>query len=664
MILKTSKTIPDRLDPAPPAIGSNGNWWAYDSATGKYTDTGVKAQAKDGKDGTSQYTKTVVDARDLDPDTYYPVTFDIVYDKAVCDFICRHGLGDRKSAPWMTHTLGFSMDYAWEDSMSGWQGGSLRKIHRVKYGFTSVIPAGDIGQNGEYSKVYIYVRGGGRYYFTTGYRDGKPGSAAVLHTEDYVFGKEPYVRTLPLKTSVTLPETEEKRLERLQNEKAAALRDDLKDATKTIDTLKAITTAIQKGELDPNKLADIQYLLDALTKGTTQTAGGLQLTNVIALSNIAGAITAYLSGVDKTDDGNALAMLKAGVRNFGQATETESVAINHDGTAHFGQQYLNGDRLDYKDSASATPYMSIGKGVVSQTIDQVLSTNNVDSTTKLANVQVSAPPASQVGGQMTVTQGKSAPIYVANDNTAVTITLRLHVETGQPDNQYAMGFFSASFLSAALGSTSVTYKPINNQTQFETSGQQTITVTKTIMAPKGTHYIDFQVMAYPKGATGSATGISVHQVYKTDLRQVLFGDRGLRILQASLRRFLDIDFSRSASKPFIQIGGGLQVDSINGGLAPAVLAYGRFNRDGRGFEYKSVGDGALSISKIQEGGYKITYPTSWGTSLAFLGSVNDDEVQNCKVAFSKAKLGYVYVATSDDPSFNDAGVYFQILKWG
>lgn len=39
-----------------PYIGENGNWWAWDGS--KYTDTGIKAEGKDGKDIEYVFTRT------------------------------------------------------------------------------------------------------------------------------------------------------------------------------------------------------------------------------------------------------------------------------------------------------------------------------------------------------------------------------------------------------------------------------------------------------------------------------------------------------------------------------------------------------------------------------------------------------------------------------
>ena len=73
------------------------------------------------------------------------------------------------------------------------------------------------------------------------------------------------------------------------------------------------------------------YLHEAIKEGSTEISGGLVLGSIIGAKNSAGAVASYLSGVAN------LPAFAAGVTNFGKPNEARVVAINHDGTGHWGQ---------------------------------------------------------------------------------------------------------------------------------------------------------------------------------------------------------------------------------------------------------------------------------------------------------------------------------------
>jgi hypothetical protein len=73
------------------------------------------------------------------------------------------------------------------------------------------------------------------------------------------------------------------------------------------------------------------YLHKAIREGSTEISGGLVLSSIIGAKNSAGAVASYLSGVAN------LPAFAAGVTHFGKPNEARVVAINHDGTGHWGQ---------------------------------------------------------------------------------------------------------------------------------------------------------------------------------------------------------------------------------------------------------------------------------------------------------------------------------------
>ena len=99
---------------------------------------------------------------------------------------------------------------------------------------------------------------------------------------------------------------------------------------------------LNTGEIVSNKISFVHpdgakksypsdYLHEAIKEGSTEISGGLVLGSIIGAKNNAGAVASYLSGVAN------LPAFAAGVTDFGKPNEARVVAINHDGTGHWGQ---------------------------------------------------------------------------------------------------------------------------------------------------------------------------------------------------------------------------------------------------------------------------------------------------------------------------------------
>lgn len=149
-----------------------------------------------------QFRITTIDARALDPDTYYPVTFTL-YNATDYKATIEIGavLGTSGKPPWATHAQGFSCNCAWESNGNRW--GTIyikRYIHSFTYIFAGSTPVGSIGQVMEESMEYIYVRGGGRYTVRT---SGVP--FIELHPSGYHWTYGSSSGDLPTRTSVETP---------------------------------------------------------------------------------------------------------------------------------------------------------------------------------------------------------------------------------------------------------------------------------------------------------------------------------------------------------------------------------------------------------------------------------------------------------------------------
>lgn len=173
-----------------------------DAITSAASDATTKADA--ARNAAKSYTddrteplwKGWIDASALDQTKYYPVVF-----------YCEPGrrstirlevaLNSGVKPGWSTHASGFSVRCVWSVNGGGWGTTPINRIiDDFAYSFANVIPAGDVGQMTNSSREYIYVRGGGKYYFVAT-NTGTP----FLVTSDYTASNQ----TISVKTSVTTP---------------------------------------------------------------------------------------------------------------------------------------------------------------------------------------------------------------------------------------------------------------------------------------------------------------------------------------------------------------------------------------------------------------------------------------------------------------------------
>lgn len=159
-------------------------------------DTARNAAKSYTDDRTEPLWKGWIDASALDQTKYYPVVF-----------YCEPGrrstirlevaLNSGVKPGWSTHASGFSVRCVWSVNGGGWGKTPINRIiDDFAYSFANVIPAGDVGQMTNSSREYIYVRGGGKYYFVAT-NTGTP----FLVTSDYTASNQ----TISVKTSVTTP---------------------------------------------------------------------------------------------------------------------------------------------------------------------------------------------------------------------------------------------------------------------------------------------------------------------------------------------------------------------------------------------------------------------------------------------------------------------------
>lgn len=166
--------------------------------------TNLNADLLDGKHASDFYSygyvmfKNTIDASALDVNTYYPVTFTISATSNV-RIECRVALDSGTKPSWSTHSNGFSVRKIWETNGSGWGTNPVnRRILVSDYAFANTDPVRGIGQLGNSSIEYVYVRGGGKYHFYISHNVG-----AVLRTSTYTINNQSVSPTTSVPAAIT-----------------------------------------------------------------------------------------------------------------------------------------------------------------------------------------------------------------------------------------------------------------------------------------------------------------------------------------------------------------------------------------------------------------------------------------------------------------------------
>ena len=120
------------------------------------------------------------DGNPLDENKYYPLTIRL-YSTDYTNIRLKVNLNSGTKPSWSTHNNGFTVNCEWNAIGSGWgiNPSPLREIIEYSRAFTNtetlnidnedvtrtIEPAASIGQLTHYNYEYIYLRGGGKYYF-------------------------------------------------------------------------------------------------------------------------------------------------------------------------------------------------------------------------------------------------------------------------------------------------------------------------------------------------------------------------------------------------------------------------------------------------------------------------------------------------------------------
>lgn len=142
----------------------------------------------------------IIDASSLSTSYYYPVTFNIGVSPNV-RIECRVALNSGTKPSWSTHASGFSVRKIWEVNGSGWGTNPVnRRILVSDYAFVTADPVRGVGQLTNSSVEYVYVRGGGKYYFYTSHN-----ISPVLRTSTYTTNSQSVSPTTSAPAAISTP---------------------------------------------------------------------------------------------------------------------------------------------------------------------------------------------------------------------------------------------------------------------------------------------------------------------------------------------------------------------------------------------------------------------------------------------------------------------------
>lgn len=337
---------------------------------------------------------------------------------------------------------------------------------------------------------------------------------------------------------------------------------------------------------------EVAYLtssLPQLKNSNNEKLQALDLQRYITLSRDGDNISAYLASDALT------AVLKAGITNFGTPQEKENVAINHNGTGHFGNLYFAGNQIDFRIDQKTEPYLSVG-AEEADFIDNFLNSARVDNT-PVSISSTTLPDRNKLPDSSAYTLART--LSVANEGTRLTISIdSLKVETYKPNKAYlvldgvVLDTWQGSNSSKIVRHPDGTVEADITQTPYTASN---LIYERTVA--KGTHMVQIILETPNSSDKVTLSGFKVRQRYDTGLQQSLLTKSGLR-LYGSPQRYLDVDYR----KQYYNTAPGAAVGWITNDYTLRVKGGAKIDR--------------LEVDKITGAGAKlspiVTPQLSWG----------------------------------------------------
>ena len=295
---------------------------------------------------------------------------------------------------------------------------------------------------------------------------------------------------------------------------------------------------LNKRSLTAEQRDEVAYLTSSLPQLRSADGSKLQalaLQRYITLSSNGTDISAYLASDALT------AVLKAGITNFGTPQEKENVAINHNGTGHFGNLYFAGNQIDFRIDQKTEPYLSVG-ATEANFIDNFLYSARVDNT-PVSISSTTLPDRNKLPDSSAYTLART--FSVTNEGTRITISIdSLKVETYKPNKAYLV--LDGVVLDTWQGhvATGIVRLPDGTIETNPTPSPYTasnLVYERTVA--KGTHMIQIILETPNSSDKVTLSGVKVRQRYDTGIQQSLLTKSGLR-LYGSPDRYLDVDYRK------------------------------------------------------------------------------------------------------------------------
>lgn len=326
---------------------------------------------------------------------------------------------------------------------------------------------------------------------------------------------------------------------------------------------------LSKRSLTADQRDEVAYLTSALPQ--LRSTGGsklqaLDLQRYITLSRDGDNISAYLASDALT------AVLKAGITNFGTPEEKENVAINHNGTGHFGNLYFQGNQIDFRTSQSEAPYLSVG-ATEADHIENFLYSARVDNT-PVSISYTTLPDRNKLPDSSAYTLKRT--FSVTNEGTRITISIdSLKVDTYKPNKAYIV--LDGVVLDTWQGHVSTGIVRLPDGTIETNPTPSPYTASNLIYertVAKGTHMVQIILETPNSSDKVTLSGFKVRQRYDTGLQQSLLTKSGLR-LYGSPDRYLDVDYRKQyfntapgtalawVTNPYtLRVKGGAKIDRL------------------------------------------------------------------------------------------------------
>ena len=347
--------------------------------------------------------ETQIDASKFDQNTYYPVTIKL-NGIARSKITVRVNLSDTQPGKpvWGTYKENrFSCQAVWYNNGNLWGSNyDKRIIEEYQYRWANYRPIGSVGQMGNTSNEYIYVRGGGVYrFFAT--NAGTP----VLHTEAYTVDEQ----TVDLKTSV-------EPLVSLQ-EQADSTQQTADNAAAGVDSLKNFTDeAFADGIVDRAEAAAIGKYTNSVNE--TRKAADAAYAEIYGNPLLGGTAKSNLQAAKSAFDTAAADLLAAiaTAADDGIASPEEQADVDAKYTLFNNAYGTFGTRLEEANKYMLTAVNTASQGALqlSQELQGVV--NNINETI-LPDLQA------QIDGSIVSWGGEEVPTlsnYPANQWTSDT----------------------------------------------------------------------------------------------------------------------------------------------------------------------------------------------------------------------------------------------------